>query len=142
MFLVTLPGGYARGVVARVAPRGLILGYFFGPRVASSNLEWAGLHPKHAILVGRLGDLHLIKGRWPVVGKIEGWDRKHWPVPSFAWRDPLRCLPDHLVHYSDDDIATPIREDGVPVPAGLNQDGLMGAGFVEKKLERLLAGVS
>ena len=70
-FLVPLPsGGYARGVVARTAPKGkILLGYFFGPPLdqgADPRLE--SLNAKDAILCVRFGDLGLIEGHWPILG--------------------------------------------------------------------------
>ncbi len=53
VFLVPLKdSGFARGVVARSAPGGkLLLGYFFGPRLASRmEVDLSGLEPGNAIL--------------------------------------------------------------------------------------------
>jgi len=45
-------GGYAAGVVARVGRRGVLFGYFFGPRrpAAPSLSDLEGLTPNNAVL--------------------------------------------------------------------------------------------
>jgi hypothetical protein len=67
-------GGWGRGVVTRMAPKGNVLfGYFFGPRTASADeVGEQDLKPDLAILQMRFGDLGLLNGEWRVVGRIEG----------------------------------------------------------------------
>jgi len=89
VFLVPLrDGGLARGVVARSAPRGkLLLGYFFGPRLVSrKEVALSGLEPENTILRLRSGDLGLLKGLWPVVGKLPDWNPAEWA--DAVRRDP------------------------------------------------------
>jgi Immunity protein 26 len=141
-FRIPLPhGGFARGVVARMAPGGrILLGYFFGPRMFSADTSPSDLLPSEAILVGRFGDLHLIDGKWEIFGEIGGWNRADWPIPEFIHRDSLGVVPDKIVRYSDNDIGgLGTREHRPVIPTGLAEDGLMGAGFVEIRLSRLLA---
>jgi len=62
VFLVPLKdGGFARGVVARSAPGGkVLLGYFFGPRLASrTEVDLSDVEPGNAVLCLRFGDLGL-----------------------------------------------------------------------------------
>ena len=133
-------GGFARGVVARMAPGGrILLGYFFGPRMFSADTSTSDLLPSQAILVGRFGDLHLVDGKWEIFGEIGGWNRTDWPIPEFIHHDSLCILPDKIVRYSDNDIVRGTREHRPVIPTGLAEDGLMGAGVVEIKLSRLLA---
>lgn len=140
-FLVPLKnGGYARGVVARSAPKGrILLGYFFGPRL---ELNTAGaltdLDPSKAILRIRFGDLGLINKEWPVIGSVPNWNRSEWPMPDFVRRDPLGKMKARLVRYSDDDpscrkVECPIEDD-----SGLATDSLSGYGAVEVRLTKLL----
>jgi hypothetical protein len=92
VFLVPLRnGGYARGVVARASSAGkVLLGYFFGPRLLSPNpVEVEDLDPTHAVLKVRSGDLGLMNGAWPIIGKIPHWDRTRWLVPLFVRKDPF-----------------------------------------------------
>ncbi|TRC78849.1 hypothetical protein FJV83_11275 [Mesorhizobium sp. WSM4307] len=141
VFRIPLPdGGFARGLVARMAPRGrILLGYFFGPRMFSADTNVSDLLPTEAIVAGRFGDLHLMDGKWEIFGEIVGWNRTDWPIPEFIHHDALRILPDMIVRYSDDDIVLGTRERRPVFPADLAEDGLMGAGFVEIRLSRLLA---
>ncbi|MGW4876477.1 Imm26 family immunity protein [Streptomyces sp. NPDC004262] len=127
--------GYAIGVVARADGKGIVLGYFFGPRVES--LEAAPhartFEANSAIKVCRFGDLGLIRGKWPVLGRIESWDPAHWSVPDFCRGGDTRVV------YDGDSLAI-IREERLDSRECqlLPQDGLEGAGFVEIKLTRLL----
>ena len=84
-------GGYAVGCVARCTGKGPALGYFFGPKRAQvpSIDELASLAPKDAIKVMQFGDLGLIDGSWPVIGRFPDWDRTKWPIPIFYNDDPL-----------------------------------------------------
>jgi hypothetical protein len=78
VFLVPLRnGGYARGVVARATAKGKTLfGYFFGPRIESTgSTVLDDLNPANATLRIRFGDLGLINGAWPLLGRIPNWDR-------------------------------------------------------------------
>jgi hypothetical protein len=124
-------GGFARGVVARMRPRGrILLGYFFGPRTTSPNQLPDSFFPQSAILVGMFGDLHLIDGRWDVLGAIGDWRQEDWPIPEY------RGVPHELVLY-DDDLTPRIYRSRIATP-DLPSDSLMGAGAVEIKLDRLL----
>jgi Immunity protein 26 len=92
VFLVPLrQGGYARGVVARAGAKGKdLLGYFFGPRIESIGaIALDDLNPAGAGLRIRFGDLGLINGAWPILGRIPNWNRAKWPMPEFVRRDPL-----------------------------------------------------
>lgn len=141
-FLVPLKsGGYARGIVARAGPKGKILmGYFFGPRLelpADATID--DLRASSAVLRARFGDLGLIKGRWPVLGRPPTWNRSEWPIPAFVRRDPLGRLKPVLVQYSDDDPSSHVNEKPIDDDTGLELDSLSGAGFVESQLDRILS---
>lgn len=140
-FLVPLAGGgYARGVIARAAPKGKILmGYFFGPRLESlADATVEDLHAADAILRLRFGDLALIEGLWPILGKLPTWDRSEWTMPNFVRRDILGKLKPVLVQYSDDDPSQHVSERSIDDDAGLAADSLSGYGSVELKLDKLL----
>jgi hypothetical protein len=141
-FVVPLrTGGYALGVVARMAPRGrIILAYLFGTKFgeipgtdAAKNLQ-----PIHAIRRLRVGDLGLVNGEWRVLGESEGWQRTDWPMPNFVRRDDLsKCA--WRVSYSDSDPGKLIAEEPVPFDAtGLEVSGLFGYGAVELLLTKML----
>jgi hypothetical protein len=141
VFLVPLTnGGYARGVVARSSRRGRVLfGYFFGPRLFSTDaVPLHGLNPAKAILRVIFGDLGLINGKWPIIGRVPDWDRSEWPMPDFVRRDPLGILKPVLVRYCDTDPMRIEAEYPIDDDAGLPTDSASGYGAVEIKLTTLL----
>jgi len=138
-FLVPLrDGGFALGVLARADENGSALGYFFGPRVSGvDEVELDRIDPGDALLVGMFGDLELIRGNWPVVGKVRGWSSDRWPIPPMsridekagrAWLstydDALRCVNETEI--------TPAEASRYPY------DRLMGAGAAEIRLTKLI----
>ncbi len=105
-------GGWARGVVARRSQRGVTFGYFFGPRLSSvDDAKVDDLNPAEAVLLGQFGDLGLLEGAWPILGRVPGWNRDEWPMPPFirvneaehrawlSWYDDrtLKCLREEEV---------------------------------------------
>lgn len=141
VFLVPLKEGFARGVVARTAPKGKIaFGYFFGPRLdASGNAELEGLDPEAAALTLFFGDLGLVKGHWPILGEVSDWDRARWPLRDVVRRDPLGKLKPILVRYDDSDPSKVLSETPIEEDNDLLDDGLAGYGYVEARLSKLLA---
>jgi hypothetical protein len=138
-------GGYAVGVVARANPNGILLGYFYGPRRMEPPLlaDLAALHAADAVLVARFSSLGLVDGSWPIVGQKPGWDRGDWPTPMFVRHEELtgRWIK---VFYDADDPAKLLGEEVFTpngIPPGPNA-GLMGPGFVEKRLSRLIGSGS
>jgi hypothetical protein len=114
-------GGFAVGLVARANPKAALLGYFFGPerKGIPSPDDLPGLRAKDAVLVGMFGHLGLTQGSWPTIGRLTNWDRAEWPMPVFLRVEELTGRAFN-VFYAD--------------------DGLMGAGYVEKSLTSLLRG--
>lgn len=141
---VPLPsGGYATVVVARVAPKGgVTLGYFFGPRAPSvpdiGSLD--GLRPDVATLVHQFGDLGIVDGSWPRIGRIPRWDRRTWPMPAFKRREPLSGRL-WRVEYGDDDPNSNPRESpiGETEAALLPDDGLYGSVAAARVLDLRIA---
>ena len=134
-------GGYAVGRLARVNNKGGLVAYFFGPRHQElpTVSELDALVPGDAVLVARLGDLGLLKGHWPVLGQSRLWERSQWCVPAFGRYEGLsgRSLK---VEYDDNDPMVLTHETGISDQerATLPQDGLFGAGAVERVLTCLL----
>jgi hypothetical protein len=140
VFLVPLcNGGYARGAVARTAAKGKVLfGYFFGPRIESTgSIVLDDLNPANATLRIRFGDLGLINGSWPVLGKIPNWNRAEWPMPEFVRRDPLSNKA-WLVRRSDTDPGKIVFERPTDFDSHLQNDSLSGYGAVEIRLTKLI----
>ena len=134
-------GGYALGVVARMAPEGrIIVAYFFGRKykeIPRTDVLKA-LEPVHAIKRLRLGDLGLVNGDWLIVGESEPWRRGDWPLPQFVRRDDLSKRA-WRVSYSDSDPSKLIAEEGVPFDVkGLEVSDLYGYGAVELLLTKML----
>jgi hypothetical protein len=134
-------GGYSLGVVARSPKQGrVLLGYFFGERFPSvpGSLDLPVLAPENALKIVKFGDLSLMSGKWPVVGRLQKWNRGDWPMPKFIRRAPLGKGA-RLVSYADDDPNQLIAEEAGDFEAtGYEEDTLKGAGFVELLLTRLL----
>jgi hypothetical protein len=135
-------GGYGAGLIARASPGGVLLGYFFGPlRSEVPELEDVReLRPADAVLVRRLGHLGIMQGRWPLLGRVDDWDRREWPTPVFIRYEELTGRS-FRVFYDDNDPNRVLRYEQV-APGEAEQgpkDGLMGAGFAEGALTRLLA---
>ena len=137
-----LNGGFGVGVVARATSRGrVILAYFFGPRrrTVPTLPEVVELDPTAAVLVVRLGDLCLIRGDWPILGRSSQWQRDDWPIPLFLRSNELSRRA-FIVSYDDKDPSRPISE--VPVEYGtstLERDSMLGAGAVEIELTDVLS---
>ena len=83
--------GYGIGIVTRMAPRGRLFGYFFGPaRTTAPALdEVVTLTPEDAVLRIRFGDLGLLEGTWPIIGHAANFDRTVWPLPPFIRIDDI-----------------------------------------------------
>lgn len=126
--------GFAVGVVARSSPKGVLLGYFFGPKRSGvpTTAEVQDLTPEAAAAVRKFGHLGLRDGKWPIIGRLPGWDRTSWPIPTMVRYEELtgRTL---RVHYDPDDPNRVLSEEVVQ-PGTAEQgprDGLAGAGFME-----------
>jgi len=129
IFLVPLKsGGYARGVVARMAPRGrIVFGYFFGPRIPSAeNIRFDDLNPDNAILKIRFGDLGIIENYWTVISKIVNWRPEEWPICDFVRRDHLGRRSPILVRYDEYDPSKLKSEYVLEHDVDLRDDSLSG----------------
>ncbi|MDR1142110.1 MAG: immunity 26/phosphotriesterase HocA family protein [Planctomycetaceae bacterium] len=129
-------GGYARGVIARLNGKGIVLSYFFLPKYR--NIEEAVIDeyliPNNSIYIQRHGDLGLIKSHWKIIGKIKSWCHDNWPIPTFGQADSIRKQWGELRYYSDD--LQTCRGEKVPVEniQNLPSDGLAGYGYMERAL--------
>jgi hypothetical protein len=132
-------GGFCRGLMARTDGKGRAFGYFFGPKASSADElpNVSGLRPTDAILVGRFGDLGLISGKWKVIGKAAPWDRAAWPMLPFIRVDEkadtamMTTLNDEFEIISDEPCDPSLAK-------AFPKDSMMGYGFVEIRLTRLL----
>jgi len=65
-------GGFGLGLVARATEEGkVIVCYFFGPRRETVPVLADARHAKasDAVRVARVGDLFLLRGQWPIIGR-------------------------------------------------------------------------
>ncbi len=136
-------GGYAVGLVARHVPRvgRIILAYLFGPKreTIPSIEELENLTSDMAIKKAHVGDLHLIEGRWPIIGDSPNWRRERWPSPFFLRKEDLGKVA-WRVEYDDDNPNRVISERRVPYDSTEYEgDGLYGAGAAEIVVSRMLA---
>lgn len=136
-------GDFAVGVIARAMPsnEGILLGYFFGPRRHDLPRldEVKDLSASDAVLVERFGDLGLVQGIWPLLGRTGEWDRSAWPTPVFGRFEELTGRAFKVI-YDDANPNRLVREKKVDPDdlVGFPKDGLSGAGAVERILTRLL----
>jgi hypothetical protein len=121
--------------------KGGVIAHFFGPPSESPpSIEAArGRRPEDAILIANMGDLGLVRGEWPVLGKMGPWDRGAWPVPVFVRRDVVSSTPKKVI-YREPDFNTeaqllPCTEEEAQ---RLPKDGILGYGAVEIRLTKLL----
>jgi hypothetical protein len=128
------------GVVARTASDGrLLFGYFFGPRLPlKAKTDISGLEPGNAVLRLRFGDLGLLNGLWPIIGKLPDWNPAKWPMSNAVRRDPLGIIQPVLVRYDDNDPSKVLSEEILDDDIDLPSDSLAGYAFVEAKLSKML----
>ena len=136
-------GGYGLGVVARMDGEGIVLGYFFGPKrdQVPSFKETVRLKAGNAAYVRRFGDLGLLHGKWPIVGRSDLWRKELWPIPRFCRYSPDLNTRAYDVEYSEDKLEA-INEVEISPEECLQmpRDGLSGFGAIEITLGRLLSG--
>jgi len=110
----------------------VVLGYFFGPlRSEVPKLERvAGLVLVMPCSPRKFGHLGIVQGKWPLPGRLGGWDRHEGPTPAFVRYEELTGRS-FRVFYDDDDPNRVLRQEQV-APGEAEQaprDGLMGAGL-------------
>lgn len=138
-------GGFGIGLVARMGPeaRGL-LGYFFPDRyTAVPNLnELAAFEPSDAVTIQRFGDLGLLSGEWPIIGKLRDWNREKWKMPAFYRQEPIQGMLFRVEYPDDNPLGIPIvtRASSDEVE-GLQKDGSHGYKSMSGLLSRLIEGL-
>ncbi len=133
-------GGFGLGLVARATEEGkVIVCYFFGPRRETVPVLADARHAKasDAVRVARVGDLFLLRGQWPIIGRFREWTRSEWPIPPFVRRDPLSRKA-WRVYYLDNDPSVIDREEPDEYDSPLEAASLLGAGAAELVLTKLL----
>lgn len=108
--------GFILAVIARVArPRSLnsrLLLYFVGSRLLSVQncIDCTQLNSNDAISIVRTGGAKVLDGTWPIVGKIEPFERSDWSIPTFAIiSDVTASGRGTLVEYIEDRLDGAVR---------------------------------
>lgn len=134
-------GGFAVGLVARATSRGpCVLAYLFGPKhdTVPTLSQVLQLDASSAVKVARVGDLHLIDGRWPVLGHASDFRRSAWHFPKFVRADEIARRAWTVV-YSEDEPGRAIAEIPVEFSTSLvDDDAAYGAGAVELVMTKIL----
>ncbi len=138
VFLVPLrSNGYCVGVLASSSGKGHAFGYFFGPKISkASDVDINALAAKDAIIVGKFGDLELIRGNWPTIGEIKPWDRSRWPMLPLARIDESTSRA-WLSTYDDNFECIEERKIAAKEVDRYPYDRMMGTGSVEIRLTSL-----
>jgi len=134
-------GTFASGCLARTSRRGVLFGYFFGPKRAEpANInELERLAPTDASLLCMFGHLALKTGKWPVIGQRGCWNRAEWPIPLLARHEEFSERA-FLERYNDNDPSQLMEETAVTTERaeGVPASALFGAGAVEIELTEKL----
>jgi Immunity protein 26 len=141
------PQGWVLGVYARVKKGrglGVPFGYFFGDvcnAIPDASII-PTLRPSHAILQTCFGDIGLIEGRWPIIGKIEPWTRDDWPMPYMMISGAELGMPcDQRVLFDENDPSREIqRECAEPGTLNLPSASTPGSLALENILSMILGG--
>ena len=88
---------------------------------------------------GKSSFLGLLRGEWPVLGKVDPWEREAWPVPVFVRRSVVSNTPKKVIYREPDfnieaEILPCTEEEARQLP----KDGILGYGAVEIRLTTLL----
>lgn len=144
LFTVPIEGGQRcfLGLVLRKPRQGalpVVVAQFYGPLAPNTVESWCEridvIHPK---LTLKVGDRLLKSGKWKLVGRIEGWDRKNWPVPRFLKTD-LVSGEAYLVEIDEEnpgESRSIVRAPG-DYPRDAPRDVLTGPEAAELQLEHL-----
>ncbi|GAB7189965.1 hypothetical protein NUM3379_06710 [Kineococcus sp. NUM-3379] len=144
VFGVPLPGGgYAVGLIARVSRqhRGILLGFFFGPRRSELPAVDGFLpgSPDDAVLVCMFGGRLIRQGTWPKLGRLEGWEPHQWEVTRFL-RQPSMG-PSWIVTYDAEDPSVRLASvvaDPDDIDASMPSEDLVGWGQLPRMLDERL----
>ena len=134
---------YGIGLIARMRAGygGVLLGYFFGPRLVEPPEidRLRELAAADAVMVRLFGHRDIRQGRWSIIGGIPGWKREQWPMPTFMRKPSLG--PALAVTRLDDDpifIVSEVVVSEETEVAGSVPDGLLRSTLTAKLLGRAI----
>ena len=137
-------GSFGIGILTTISnTRTGAVGYFYEPAYAKlPTLESIPrLIPSKAIDICHFGDLGIVKGEWPILGKQEPFLNKEWEVTKFWHHDSISNRysirvyepPDYVYWVSEYEVSE-VEIGAIP------KDGLYGKEALEIKLTKLLEG--
>lgn len=133
--------GYALGLLIAHDKGGGLIVNFYGERFLSkpSARDAGGIDASAVMKAIRCGDLGLTRGEWSIIGSLENFSPEHWPLPKFGRIDISNRA--FRVSYGREDLMRPISEELISKAEMevLPEDGLYGAGAVERLLTHLLS---
>ncbi|KYF56185.1 hypothetical protein BE08_06195 [Sorangium cellulosum] len=100
-------------------------------------MDMAKLNPENAILVGKFGDLEILRKNWPVVGVLKDWAPEGWPMLPMARIDEAIGRA-WLATYDDSFECVEEKEIDIEAASQYPYDRMMGAGAVEVRLTSLI----
>ncbi|MDJ1496835.1 Imm26 family immunity protein [Cytophagaceae bacterium DM2B3-1] len=130
--------GYCLGLITHIHPRLRVpLGCFFKKLYKKvPAIDRKIIRKENVILVKKFGIQGFDDGSWPIIGKLDPFEIKEWPIPIFLRR--LNLSPPQFVYYNQD--LEEVKSEEVSEGTNLSlyhEDGLGGSGFVENRLIRL-----
>src|SRR5262249_29559740 len=127
------------GVIGRV-DEPAAFGFFFGPRrdAPPALNDILPFTPNDAIYSTRFSLPSLSEGDWPIIGALEGWDRRVWAVPVLRRFDELTGR--YLGVRYEEDLFQPVEEFPLESSADASRHippaGLVGDLLLPKRIEQ------
>ncbi len=143
LFLVPLRDSeFSPGVLAYRNGKGCAFGYFFAERISDADIaRRIEFDPKKAILVGFFNEIEMTRGIWPIVGLVDSWCPRDWPILPLS-RTDMESGRAWLSIYGDDLSLIKEIEINSSEAKKYHQDLMMGPGSVELRLTRQLANLN
>ena len=133
-------GGYAIGRIVRHTGQGTLLAYCFAPKhdLIPSLEDVDHLTARDSFKTMLLSDLHIVEGKWPLIGESSTWRREEWPMPRFILRDDIVNAA-FIVTYADDHLLQELPRERVPYDTlGYDSSCQYGAAAAENDLSKAL----
>jgi len=101
-------------------------------------VEVGSLAVENALLIGKFGDLEIIRGNWETIGQISDWESERWELLPLA-RIDYDADKAWLCAYDDELNCTKEIAISTGEAEKYPYDRLMGAGSVEIRLTKLIS---
>ncbi len=133
VFVFTVKNTLIKGIVTRINTIKTPLGFFY------KNFEDDNFQNYNPIFIAQFGIQGFKEETWKIVGHLEKFSRKDFPVPQFIQQ--VNPYPMHLIYYNDDmdEIKKePVEEKDIPLVQNYPKSGVGGSEYIEKKIAKLL----